>query len=70
VTSIGSYAFIDCTSLKEVYCKPTTPPHVYSYAFSNNASERKIYVPYNSVDKYRAASGWKDYADDIVGYDF
>ena len=70
VTSIGSYAFIACTSLKKVYCKPTTPPHVYSYAFSNNASERKIYVPYNSVDKYRAASEWKGYADDIVGYDF
>ena len=30
----------------------------------------KIYVPSNSVDAYKAASGWKEYASDIEGYDF
>lgn len=29
-----------------------------------------IYVPTNSVAAYKAADGWKDYADKIVGYDF
>ena len=38
--------------------------------FDNNASGRKIYVPTASVDAYKAAKGWKDYADYIVGYDF
>ena len=38
--------------------------------FSDNASGRKIYVPNESVEAYKAAYGWRDYADDIVGYDF
>ena len=70
VTSIGDWAFCECTSLKEVYCKPTTPPTGGSYMFDDNASGRKIYVPRNSVEAYKAASGWSDYASSIVGYDF
>ena len=70
VTSICSYAFANCTSLKEVYCKPTTPPTGGSRMFFNNASDRTIYVPSNSVSAYKWASGWSDYASDIVGYDF
>ena len=38
--------------------------------FRNNASGRKIYVPAESVDAYKSASYWSDYADAIVGYDF
>ena len=70
VTSIGVNAFSYCTSLKEVYCKPTTPPAGDSYMFDYNASGRKIYVPRNSVDAYKAANVWKEYASDIEGYDF
>ena len=29
-----------------------------------------IYVPRASVDAYKSAKYWRDYADDIVGYDF
>ena len=70
VTEIGEKAFWGCSSLKSVYCQPTTPPTGDSYMFYNNASGRKIYVPTASVDAYKAAYSWKDYADDIVGYDF
>ena len=70
VTSIGDSAFSDCTSLKEVYCKPTTPPIGATSMFNSNASERKIYVPTASIEAYKAADGWKDYADYIEGYDF
>ena len=70
VTSIGNKAFCGCTSLKEVYCKPTTPPTGGSSMFNGNASGRKIYVPRNSVSAYKSASGWSDYASAIVGYDF
>lgn len=72
----GGGAFEDCTALKEVYCKPTTPPSLpkYSsgrcYVFNANASGRKIYVPTESVDAYKKANGWKVYAEDIVGYEF
>lgn len=70
VTSIGDEAFYKCTSLKEVYCKPTTPPTGDLRMFDNNASGRKIYVPRNSVNAYKRAQYWKDYADYIEGYDF
>ena len=70
VTSIGSYAFEYCTSLAEVYCKPTIPPTESWSMFDSNASGRKIYVPTESVEAYKAAYGWSEYADDIVGYDF
>ena len=70
VTSIGYYTIAGCTSLKEVYCKPTTPPAGGSSMFYNNASGRKIYVPRNSVSKYKSAEYWSNYASSIVGYDF
>ena len=70
VTTIGNYAFYECSSLKNVYCKAITPPAEGSHMFSSNASGRKIYVPVKSVNKYKSAKGWSDYADYIVGYDF
>ena len=67
VTTIGGYAFCYCYSLKEVYCKPTTPPNLGAYSvFGDNASDRKIYVPTASVDAYKTADGWSEYADAIV----
>ena len=70
VTSIGDDAFADCYSLKEVYCKPTTPPTGEKDMFAHNALLSKIYVPSNSVEAYKSASGWRYYASAIVGYDF
>ncbi len=70
VTSIGWCAFQYCTSLTSVYCKPTTPPTGEMRMFVNNASGRKIYVPTASVEVYKSADWWSDYASDIVGYDF
>ena len=37
-------------------------------AFDGNASGRKIYVPRQSIEAYKSASYWKNYADAIVGY--
>ncbi|MBR0394709.1 MAG: leucine-rich repeat protein, partial [Alistipes sp.] len=70
VTSIGSSAFLKCSSLTSIYCKPTTPPSGRSYMFDSNASGRKIYVPTASVNAYKSAQFWSDYASDIVGHDF
>ena len=73
VTSIGNLAFAECSSLTSVYCKPITPPTANLYdieewiAFEENATNRKIYVPAESVDTYKAAEGWSNYADSIVG---
>ena len=70
VASIGKQAFSSCSKLKDVYCKPTTPPSGDEDIFKNSASDCKIYVPTASVDAYKAAAYWSDYASSIVGYDF
>ena len=38
--------------------------------FSDNALGRKIYVPMESVEAYKSASYWSDYASAIEGYNF
>ena len=66
ITSIGDSAFCDCQQLKDVYVLNTTPPSIYNWiVFNNNASGRKFYVPAESVDAYKAASGWSSYASYI-----
>ena len=71
VTTIGEDAFYWCDSLTSVYCKATTPPAlVGTYVFDSNGSGRKIYVPMESVEAYKNAYRWSEYASDIVGYNF
>ena len=70
VTTIEDYAFYNCKNLTSVYCKAITPPVGGADMFSSNASGRKIYVPMESVEVYKSAYRWSDYADAIVGYDF
>ena len=70
VTSIGEDAFYECSSLENVYCKAITPPVAGVEVFYSNASGRKIYVPMESVEAYKSADSWAEYADSIVGYDF
>lgn len=76
VTKIGNDAFANCSNLINVYCKPETPPTAFCWynenweAFNSNAEGRKIYVPKDYGNIYKAADGWKDYAADIVEYNF
>ena len=75
VTSIGANAFAGCSNLTSVYCKSTTPSAVIGAyederTFDENTSDRKIYVPMESVTKYKSANGWSTYASQIIGYDF
>ena len=71
VTTIGNFAFNKCYSLTSVYCKATTPPALDgTYIFDDNGSGRKIYVPRQTVNAYKNAKGWNEYASAIVGYDF
>ena len=76
VTTIKDNAFFRCTHLENVYCKAITPPSLGSHVFYYDdwGGDKKIYcdiyVPTESVDAYKSASGWSEYASDIVGYDF
>ena len=65
VTSIGDNVFNACNSLSNVTVLATTPPTLGSSVFDNNASGRKIYVPSDSVNAYKTATNWSDYADII-----
>ncbi len=64
VTSIGSEAFYNCCRLTSVSCKRTTPPTLGYSAFSS--SSMKIYVPAASVEAYKTAENWSEYASQIV----
>lgn len=64
VTTIGSTAFSNCTSLTSVTINATTPPTLKTNVFSNT-NNCPIYVPAESVDAYKAASGWSTYASRI-----
>lgn len=70
VTEIRGDSFAWCGNLTSVYCKAVNPPSMESSssAFDGNAEGRKIYVPKGSVEKYKAAEGWNEYASDIVGF--
>ena len=65
ITNIGDNAFEYCTSLTEVYVRSTVPPTLGSNVFDNNASGRRIFVPYESLNAYKTAPGWSDYASSI-----
>lgn len=60
--SLGSYTFDLCKSLEYVICLPVTPPTT-SYAPFYYVGA--FYVPDGSLDKYKTAVGWKDFAAKI-----
>lgn len=68
VTNIASSAFYESYGIKEIICKPTTPPTLADkWVFYNVAPERVV-VPAASVEAYKAA--WSMFADKIVAGEF
>ena len=65
VTSLGDGAFNQCHDLRTVTCKATTPPTMGLAVFGDDKWLSSIYVPSGSVNAYKAADGWKDYASRI-----
>lgn len=65
VDTIGDSAFGNCSSLTSLTVKATYPPTLGSGVFTNTNSNLVIYVPAESVNDYKAASGWSDYASII-----
>ena len=62
-------SFNNCASIISVYCKATNPPALTN-SFNMITNATKIYVPSNSVDSYKTADGWKEYANMIEEYNF
>ena len=64
LTNLGRYAFGNCTSLTSITCLATTPPTLGDNAF-DNTNNCPIYVPAASVNDYKTAQYWSDYASRI-----
>lgn len=69
VTTVKEGAFCTCKSLTTVYCKPIVPPALEVNIFSESPIG-VIHVPQASVEGYKSADGWSEYANRIEGYDF
>ena len=71
VTQIGNpngtiyTVFSECSQLASVTVEATTPPFLSREAFKNTSSNLIIYVPAESVNAYKSASGWSNYASRI-----
>ena len=62
VISIQDWAFKHCFALNSITIKATTPPTLGSSAF-DDTNNCPIYVPAESVNSYKNASNWIEYAD-------
>ncbi len=75
VTSIKSNAFVDCTAMTTIFCRATMPPKMGANVFYHSKSSSRpldvaIYVPTASLQQYKEATNWDDYAEVIYAYDF
>ena len=64
VTSIGNNAFYYCTGLTEITLLGTNVPSLGTSVFYNTKN-CPIYVPYESLNDYKAASNWSSYKNRI-----
>lgn len=65
ITSIGTEAFRECSGLYNLTLHSTTPPTLGTNALYNTNSNMRIFVPSASVNAYKTASGWSNYASKI-----
>lgn len=64
VSYIGMNGFRGCTALTSVTCLAAMPPSIGSDVFTNT-NNCPIFVPAESVDAYKAATYWNNYASRI-----
>ena len=65
LTSISNFSFYNCAKLKRLTVLSTTPPTLGSNAFRGTTALAAILVPADSVDLYKAASGWSYWSSKI-----
>ena len=63
VNYIGPRAFDNSKLLESFTCKALTPPELGTKAFPDEAlANATLYVPMRTIEDYRNADGWKDFA--------
>jgi hypothetical protein len=68
VQRVGPGSFSSCPAMKSVVMLAQTPP-AGEYLMFDNSNRFPIYVPSRSVDAYKSAPFWRDYADRIFPMD-
>ena len=69
VTYIGEYAFSGCTGLTKLVSQAVAPPSCgYEAFYQVDKATCRLFVPEESVNKYKAADQWEDFMY-ISGYD-
>ena len=66
VTSMGLRAFRNQTNLTSITIKATTPPSLGGNDVFDDTNNCPIYVPSESLEAYKAATNWSEYADRFV----
>lgn len=68
----SSPVFDGCTSLSTILCKALVPPGIYSGDgfYLGGSVGMSIFVPSESLQKYKTSYVWANYADKIYGYSF
>lgn len=61
--TIGDYCFHRCDSLLEVRCLNPVPPVITDIFADTTGLHRTLYVPAESVDSYRLAQYWSEFAE-------
>lgn len=59
---LGYESFSGCTNLRSVYLLATTPPVAIYNTFEKCPEDRILYVPKASLEDYKNADYWKDFA--------
>ena len=67
---IGDKAFKGKTQLQKIYCEALTPPTIKSTTFEGCSKLSYIYVPSQSIDLYKQAPYWSDFANKMFGRNF
>ena len=65
VTSIGYQTFYNCSGLNSIIVNSSTPPTLGGASF-DNTNNCPIYVPAESVEAYKTATYWSNYASRIT----
>ena len=63
LTEIGPWALKGAYSLTSITCKAATPPSLGNEVFSGVSYDITVYVPTSSVEAYKTADGWNQFAN-------
>ena len=69
LTNIGAYTFQGCSALETIIFNSVTPPTLDNVSAFWNNPLMTIYVPGQSIEDYKNALNWSEYAGRITSYE-